>query len=266
MAQKLISVITINLNDAPGLQSTINSVRAHDDSLYEHIIIDGGSSDGSVQIIKKLAPGFSFWSSEPDTGVYDAQNKGIKQARGEFLLFLNSGDTVNDGVFRQFSTFKDQHKKAVIYGNSNILKADGTHEKLVPPDNLDLNFWYRNTLNHQAVFFRRDLFERYGPYDTKYRFSADLDLLVRIFKKEPSAFVHFDAFVCHYAETGISARPENYESIIREKEQIVQSHFTADEFKAAKRNFLKQQSFKTRYRIFISERPFLKRMVSLFKK
>lgn len=266
-SKKIISVITIHLNDKQGLQRTVESVKGQNSSLYEQIIIDGGSNDGSVDYIRENASLFSYWISEKDKGVYDAQNKGIMQAKGEYLLFLNSGDTLcAASVFEEFTQFIKNKEPAIVYGNSHVVKSNNTVEKLVPPNKLSINFWYRNTLNHQAVFFRRDVFERFGAYDVKYKFSADLDLLLKVFKKEPEAFEHFDTFVCNYSETGMSAKPENYEPLISEKENILRTHLTAGEYAMAKDNYFKEQSLRTKYRIFISERPLLKRIASLFHK
>jgi glycosyltransferase involved in cell wall biosynthesis len=259
---KIISVITINLNDREGLLRTIESVKAQNSNLIEHIVIDGGSTDGSAEFIKENASLFSFWSSEKDKGVYDAQNKGISKAKGEYLIFLNSGDTFySSDVAGSFIEFSKGKTAKIFYGNSNIIKADGTHEKLSPPNKLSLNFWYRGTLNHQAVFFRKDVFSSYGNYDTSYKFSSDMDLLLKVFKKEPQAFEYFDKLICNYQEVGISARPENYGMLIEEKERILKKQLTALEYNEAQRAYLKNQSFRTRFRIFISNRPFLKKIL-----
>jgi glycosyltransferase involved in cell wall biosynthesis len=263
-SEKIISVITINLNDKLGLQRTVESVKTQNNSLYEHIIIDGGSTDGSVELIKENALLFSYSISEPDKGVYDAQNKGIAQAKGAYLIFLNSGDTFcSNKVLDQFANSPVALKHKVIYGNSNIIKGNGAIEKLIPPNQLSTNFWYRQTLNHQAIFFKKDIFERFGKYNTSYRFSADMDLLLKIFKKEPEAFYHLNEFVCNYVEAGLSAKPENYESIIKEKEQILKSYLSLEEYKRAKENYLNELPYKTRLRIFVSERPLLKSLTSL---
>ena len=94
-----LSVITINLNDAEGLQKTLRSVWERQSFTdFEHIVIDGASTDGSVEVIKKYADKLAYWVSEPDKGIYSAMNKGIVRARGEYLLFINSGDWLADDV------------------------------------------------------------------------------------------------------------------------------------------------------------------------
>jgi len=263
-SEKIISVITINLNNKLGLKRTVESVKIQNNSLYEHIIIDGGSTDGSLELIKEKASFFSYSISEPDKGVYDAQNKGIVNAKGAYLIFLNSGDTFcSNNVLDLFVKDPNTKKYGVVYGNSNVIKGNGLIEKLIPPDQLNTNFWYRQTLNHQAIFFKKDIFERYGNYNTNYRFSADMDLLLNIFKKAPDTFYHLNEFVCNYVEAGLSAKPENYESIIKEKEQILRTYLSTQEYKRAKENYLNELPYKTRLRIFISEKPLLKSLTSL---
>ncbi len=263
-SKKIVSVITINLNDKVGLQRTIDSVRSQNNSSTEHIIIDGGSSDGSADIIKSNSSLFSYWSSEPDKGVYEAQNKGITKAKGEYLIFLNSGDTFySTDVINSFVAFCKDKAGKIIYGNSNVIKADGSSEELIPPV-LTLSFWYRNTLNHQAVFFKKEVFDKFGLYDLAFRFSADLDKLLSVFKKEPASFIYFDKTICNYHEIGLSARPENYERIISEKELILKKHLTQSEYNEARAQYLEEQPFKTRMRIYISSKPWLKLIVGKF--
>lgn len=249
---KIISVITINLNDHRGLETTVQSVRAQDCSSLEHIIIDGGSTDGSQEYIKQNDSWFSHWISEPDKGVYDAQNKGLRKAKGHYVIFLNAGDTFySNDVIASFMALPKKDSDHIIYGNSNVVKADGTSSILVPPNKLDLDFWYRNTLNHQAVFFKRDLFHTYGHYDISYKFCADMDVLLKVFKKEPHSFVHFDKIVCNYHETGLSAKRENYDKIIEEKEIILHKQMNAAEYRSAKSAYLRSLPLKVRLRIFL---------------
>ena len=110
-----LSIITINLNNAAGLRKTIESVVNQTFTDYEYLIIDGGSTDGSVEVIKEFADKITYWVSEPDKGIYNAMNKGILKARGEYLQFLNSGDWLvdNEVLFRVFSL---NHFEDILYG------------------------------------------------------------------------------------------------------------------------------------------------------
>lgn len=120
-----ISLITINLNDVKGIERTLKSV--WDNQTYtdfEHIVIDGGSTDGSVDVIKRYADKLAYWVSEPDKGIYNAMNKGILKAKGEYLLFINGGDWLAPNILSE--VFKNSYTEDIVYGNFTYVKGDGT--------------------------------------------------------------------------------------------------------------------------------------------
>jgi glycosyltransferase involved in cell wall biosynthesis len=141
-----LSIITVNLNNAAGLRKTIESVRAQTFKDFEHIIIDGDSTDESVAVIKKFEDGFSYWVSEPDGGIYQGMNKGTRVAKGEYCLYLNSGDYLyNSKVLEK--VFKEKFSEDLVYGNSIIENITG--EKICGyKNNLNLVNFY---LNHQKI-------------------------------------------------------------------------------------------------------------------
>lgn len=260
-----LSVITINYNDAAGLEKTIQSVVAQTVTDFEFIVIDGGSSDSSVDLLKKYAQRISFWSSEKDNGIYDAQNKGVSKANGEYLIFLNAGDCFyNDFVVEKFYAFVEKHNPKVIYGNSNVVNADGSSYVLTPPDLLDLNFWYANTLNHQAVFFNSSLFKQYGLFSTHYKYVSDFEHLFKIYVKEPSGFYHFDTVVCNYDNTGITSKDEFHQLIIQERKQIIKTNVSRDVFLSMRAHYLQRLTFSRRCITVIRETPFLKGLLKPF--
>ena len=154
-ADKLkLSVITINYNDASGLQDTLESVVQQLYQDYELIVIDGGSTDGSVEMITKFKDHISYWVSEPDKGIYAAMNKGLHTAKGEYCFFLNSGDTlVDNSVFENI--FRISSETDIIQGNlivvdgkkKNVEKCKGTSN----PAFLDI---YNSIIKHQASFIQ----------------------------------------------------------------------------------------------------------------
>ncbi|HEY0030054.1 MAG TPA: glycosyltransferase family 2 protein [Bacteroidia bacterium] len=254
-----LSVITINYNDAAGLEKTMQSVIAQTGADVEFIVIDGGSTDGSIDIIKKYADKISFWCSEKDKGIYDAQNKGVLQATANYLIFLNAGDSFFDqSVISKFKDFSNHNPKKLIYGNSVIVEADGSKRQLIPAETLDLNFWYANTLNHQALFFHRSLFEKYGSFDIQFRFAADFDLLFRIYVKEPAEFFHMNEFVCHYDNTGLTSKDEYHKIIIGERKLSMLKYVSKGEFQKMRKAYLDTRSFKKKYTIIITENTFLR--------
>ncbi len=162
-----LSIITVNLNNRDGLQKTIDSVVSQTFKDFEWIVIDGGSTDGSRELLEQYAGHLAYWVSEPDSGIYNAMNKGIKVAKGEYLQFLNSGDWIleKDTLQRAFGT---NPKEDIIYGD--CIEPDGSLQ--VFPATLDALFFYRGTLNHQASFIKASLFHD-GGYDEQYRYASD---------------------------------------------------------------------------------------------
>lgn len=162
-----ISVITINLNNIQGLQATIRSVKSQSFHDYEWIVIDGGSSDGSKQLIEDNRDYFAYCVSEPDNGIYNAMNKGIAQAKGEYVLFLNSGDELaSDNVLTEVSAYLTTD---IIVGNVvlNKIVVGRRNKEFSIADLYDYSF------PHQSSFIRRDLFARFGLYDEQWRIVAD---------------------------------------------------------------------------------------------
>ena len=163
-----LSIITINLNNCAGLQRTIDSVICQTYKDYEWIVVDGGSTDGSRELIEQNKHLFSWWCSEPDNGIYNAMNKGIKKANGEYLLFLNSADCLyNKDVLAKID--EEKHTADIIAG---LAEGLDTHRVLRHYDQDVLMHIFVSTFDHQATFIRRKLLEN-RPYDEKLRMQSD---------------------------------------------------------------------------------------------
>ncbi len=244
----LISVITINYNNAEGLEKTISSVINQSFRNFEFLIIDGHSSDKSVDIIKQ-SNRIDFWLSEKDKGIYDAQNKGIKQAKGDYLLFLNSGDTLFDNnVFQKFSDFSGNEKDGIVYGNTNLITENKSNELLVPSQKLDLNYLFRHNINHQSCFIKRNLFEKYGLYSLKYKICADFDFFFKVFVAEPEVYRYHNFTVCNYEVGGLSSNKENYDLVVSEKQSILKNYLPTKVYHAQYKSYRSEIPLK--YRIF----------------
>ncbi len=167
-----LSIITINLNNSIGLKKTIESVVNQSSEDFEYIVIDGGSTDGSIDVIKEFKDKISYWESEPDNGIYHAMNKGLKMAKGEYCQFLNSGDylSASDVTERMLSNMPEC---SILYGNMLKLMAGGwiLNNKEIPVNSL-LTF-YTGTLNHSSAYIKRNLFEKYGYYDENLKIVSD---------------------------------------------------------------------------------------------
>lgn len=173
-----ISVITINLNDKAGLKQTIESIICQTFSDYELIVIDGNSADGSIDVIREYEDKITYWVSEPDKGIYNAMNKGIRQAKGEYYYFLNSGDRlVSKHVFANI--FTNNADCSFICGNfTTELHGVLKKEELYKGRNWQFSLYdiYSGDLCHQAFLIKADNFDKYGLYDEHLRISADWKL------------------------------------------------------------------------------------------
>ena len=198
-----LSVITVNLNHRAGLEVTLASVRAQTFRDVEQIVVDGGSSDGSLDVIRASAPTIARWVSEPDSGIYNAMNKGIRMASGDYLLFLNRGDClaapdVLDGVFRD-----DDPDCGMIYGDT-LRKTSGGEELRTTPERLTPFAFYKFRVCHQSVVYRRSLFETHGGYDESFKISADAEFNVRCLRAGVKAR-RVDFPIARYEGGGVSA-------------------------------------------------------------
>lgn len=223
-----LSIITINYNNATGLQKTVASVITQSFKDFEYIIIDGNSSDASVDVIKKNENYFAYWCSEKDKGIYDAQNKGIQKAKGDYLLFLNSGDCLeNDGVLE--NVFSLSPKEDVLYGE--LIFDFGTHKKLSNlPSRLTIDYLFRDNIWHPASFIKRNLFEKYGNYDTSYKICADYDFFFKTIAIHKVSTLHLTFPISIYDTTGLSSNEQSLKKIDAERMQIHKHYLKEDEY------------------------------------
>jgi glycosyltransferase involved in cell wall biosynthesis len=188
----LVSVITPSFNQAAFLEETICSVIGQDYPQFEYIIIDGGSTDGSVDIIKKYANYLTGWVSERDKGQTDAINKGFARAKGEILAWLNSDDTYQPGAIAQaVACLMDHPEAGMVYGDANFIDANGKIIGRFPAAQTDYKRLRRGYVHitQQAAFFRADLWKRVGPLDPTFYFAMDYDLWVRLAAQAPLLYV-----------------------------------------------------------------------------
>ena len=166
-----LSIVTINYNDRDGLLKTIESVISQSFKDFEWIIIDGGSTDGSRELIEQYAKFFSFWVSEPDKGVYNAMNKGIRIAKGDYIQFLNSGDWLYDETSLE-RCFSHSFTGDIVYGDLFFVEKDGQMVKRCFPNPLTLRYFYRRSLGHNASFIRRELLQK-DLYEERFKIVSD---------------------------------------------------------------------------------------------
>jgi glycosyltransferase involved in cell wall biosynthesis len=221
MNKPIITVITVCYNSENKIKATIESVlQQHYDNL-EYIVVDGGSTDNTIDIIKRYASKFNGdmrWISEPDEGVYDAMNKGIRKSKGDWIVFINAGDSFysKDILNKIFINDNDIINNDVIYGKVNVKYSD-QQEKIVSPEDLN-EIWKGMVFCHQSSFIRSKVMKKY-MYDLSYEISADFDFFYRLFNQNYS-FNEVDYVISNYEFEGISNdRIKNF----YEKKEIVLS-------------------------------------------
>jgi glycosyltransferase involved in cell wall biosynthesis len=220
-----VSIITINLNNAGGLQRTIESVCSQSFKDLEFIIIDGGSADSSHAVIEKYNQHIHYCISEKDAGVYNAMNKGLAKATGDYCMFLNSGDRlINNNIIERIAPQLTGEK--IIYGDLEIDEPKKSWKKTYP-DELLLSYFIEDTLPHSgAIFINKNAFTgELSSYDESLKISADWKwFLLAIFKHQYS-YKHVPEVIGAFDYSGMSAQPENHVLINIEKKKVLEAYF-----------------------------------------
>lgn len=217
-----LTIITINYNNAAGLKKTMHSVLNQSYSDFEYVVIDGGSTDGSKEIIEEYLPLFGDrikWICEPDSGIYNAMNKGIRLAQGEYIQFLNSGDwlTTDFVVEKMLEEVKDSD---LLVGTKISVRPDSKKRKdskfLLP---LSMYVFYRGTIDHTSAYIRRSLFEKYGYYDETLKIVSDWKWYISSIILGSANVQFCDIAVSFFDTTGISST--NLELDKKERKQVL---------------------------------------------
>lgn len=199
-----LSIITINLNNGAGLRKTIESLVKQAFNDIEYIIIDGGSTDDSVEVIKEYGEKITYWVSESDKGIYNAMNKGILKSKGKYLHFLNSGDWLADNdVYKDI--FTKEPDCDIIYGNLIKVYPTGKMvlDKGIEGNNITFLSMYLGNLNHQSSFIRKELFDHYGLYDEKYKILSDWKLFLQSMGLNEARVIYKDRNIAYFDMSGI---------------------------------------------------------------
>ena len=204
----IISIITINLNNAKGLSKTIESVRAQTFTEIEYIVIDGGSNDGSLEQIIKNNDVITHWISEPDSGIYNAMNKGVTIATGKYVQFLNSGDALAspDAVQKMILSLEKHPDCPILFGNMIKQYSDGRlyYDRLKKSPKVSMLTFYKGTINHSPAFIRRNLFYQYGMYDESLKIVSDWKWYLLVVGWNGEKAIYTDIDVTIFDMTGIS--------------------------------------------------------------
>ncbi|HEY5587665.1 MAG TPA: glycosyltransferase family 2 protein [Candidatus Paceibacterota bacterium] len=222
---KKLSIITICLNEKNKIEKTINSVVSQSFNDFEYIIIDGGSSDGTVEVISKFISKLSYFCSEKDNGIYSAMNKGIEHTHGEYLLFLNGGDYLNGNNVLQ-KIFQNMPNEDIIFGDL-IFKESSSEESLKSFKDVKINkrYLYNFYIPHSASLIKRDLFLKYGLYNSHYKIAGDYEFFLRVINKYKAIIRYIPVAISVFDTTGISSDPKYFKLQIKERRRAQIQYF-----------------------------------------
>ncbi|GAB3961648.1 glycosyltransferase family 2 protein [Spirosoma harenae] len=248
-----LSIITINLNNDSGLKKTIESVICQSFIQFEFIIIDGGSTDNSLHILDQYADKITYWISEADNGIYHAMNKGIRHAKGNYCLFLNSGDwlvsyNTLENVFATKPTADIISGNIYYYDNEN-----GQVKWLVrSPEKITAKDFFFNTLPHQATFIKKSLFDTISLYNENLKIASDWLFFLEAILVRNSSYFHYQDAVAYFNMDGISCDPatnmlprQEQLSVLREKYPLFLSDYERfDKLERQSQHWLESREYK----------------------
>lgn len=204
---KKLSIITINYNNLEGLKKTVTSVVSQTWQEFEYIVIDGGSTDGSTAYIESQSDTIDHWVSEPDKGLYNAMNKGILKASGEYLLFLNSGDHFfNNEVLNKSIQYLQKYD--LIYFDLQMISATST-KIAIYPERLRFSDLYFGSLPHPATFIKKSLFEKVGYYDENLKIVSDWKFFILALYKYHCTYIKINGTLTTFYADGISSNKDD---------------------------------------------------------
>lgn len=264
-----LSIITINYNNKEGLQKTIGSVAAQQGFEWEYLVIDGGSTDGSKEVIEAQKEHIDYWVSEKDKGIYNAMNKGIAAATGEYLLFLNSGDYLYEPVSlsKAFSHIGDE---AICSCDIRVYDSKtGEYRVWLAPESVSYTFFFDTTLNHQSTFIRRELFREYGPYSENNVVGADWEFFFLVLGVHSRSYKKIPVVLSVYNLDGFSANlSEEMKAVQKRDGDAVLDRYIPARLKPELDEYLELKKYAATHRYrslrLIEENKFLRRVTTFY--
>ncbi len=219
-----LSIITINLNNRIGLERTLTSVTEQTWRDFEIHVLDGGSTDGSVEVIQKHADTLTSWVSESDGGIYPAQNRGIRKANGEYILFLNSGDWLRQPNSLEM-IFSQSPTADLLYGDVYFWKEGETAYRKENQEELSALFLILDTICHQVQILKRSLFSELGFYREDLRVVADYEFLVNALIQHRKTFQYYPIPLANVDLVGDGYRPEMADHVWNSRQAIQKNYW-----------------------------------------
>lgn len=224
-----LSIITINYNNLAGLRKTVESVLAQTYREFEYIVIDGASTDGSAEYVRAQADKLTYWVSEQDTGIYNAMNKGVRAATGEYVLMLNSGDFLVDEYVVE-RILPELDGTDIVQGNT---MNGGILDRGYGKSNINFLEVQCGHFLHQASFCKRDLFDKYGYFDESYRYVSDTIFFIKTLGYGGATFRYVDIDIADFDLTGFSCindeniRQQHWQEEMRMREELLPGRLNA---------------------------------------
>lgn len=237
-----ISVITVCFNAKETIEDTFLSVFDQTYPDIELIVIDGGSTDGTLQVVEKHRDKIAYFTSEPDDGIYDAMNKGIKASGGDLLFFLNANDVFKDDkVLEKVTKVLEENADAkILFGNVEYLSESGETSKIQTYEKMIDDFaLLSDNICHQCIFYHKSLFEDFGLYSKEFKLYADWDFNIKTLIKARVSAIYLPITVSKFRQGGISSTPETLALCKAEKNMLIDKYRKNYKFLIKVNSFLK---------------------------
>ena len=258
-----ISIVTINFNNSTGLKKTTESGVSQRSVDFEFVVIDGGSEDGSKDIIELYESKINYWVSEKDNGIYHAMNKGIRACSGDFILFLNSGDFLyNDTIIESvIENLSDEDE--IVYGDVLLRNEKNNWEKIqVHPEELKFSYFYKQTICQQSCFIKKALFEKIFYYNEEYKIVSDWEFFIYAIYIERVKTKKINQVISIYDTTGISGNNNLRPIATVERQKTIDTYFKL--YREDYKELISFGSNRSKQLIEIEKSKFLRKLVSVF--
>lgn len=223
-----ISIITVCLNAKDTIEETLLSIINQTYNDVEMIVIDGASTDGSLKIIEKYKDKIFYFISEPDSGIYDAMNKGINTASGDFIFFLNANDVFyNEQVLQNVvNAIENNNDAKILFGDINYISEDKKTSQILKFNNIKDDFsLILGNICHQCIFYHKSLFEEFGLYSNQFKIYSDWDFNIKCLVENKVQALYLPLVISSFQLGGLCSNTENKKICDREKKELVKKYY-----------------------------------------
>ncbi|MBE7706629.1 MAG: glycosyltransferase [Cyanobacteria bacterium SIG30] len=237
-----LSIITVCYNIKDDIEKTCESIVNQSWQDFEWIVVDGGSTDGTLEILKKYQDRINILISEKDNGIYNAMNKGIKLASGKYLNFMNGGDSFYHNNILKSIFDNKEYLSDVLYGHGYRKLNNPANNVSYAPQVLNKDFLFFRTIHHQSAFIKKDIFEKFGFYNESYKIVSDYEMWLILYNNNAS-FEYLPYIVSEYTLGGISTNYLTRKLASSERQDVILKYFTDDELKKYYKMCIEQIEF-----------------------